>query len=307
MSLDQDTSNGNRTDNNNTGTMPTTEHGSSSPHTMLGDASPKEPAVASAPSPRPAVVPADPTADPGAAASDAEPDGPRKKREAKPCGVCGAQPGKYKCPRCAMPYCSVACNKQHKENHPPDAPKPEPTTTFTTANPNPNSTNTTPDDPYSILLDHRDTFTHLFTKYPSLAAELTRIQEKTLPPPLLPSSAPANNPNNTWSSNRHKSHPHHHNRNHNNTNNNTPQPWSRDIGLRRGAEALRRARTDPSDTGDGVREFCELVKLLLNRDREQRKLEGGERQGVNGIEKVRREVVAEERGLIERLLREEGG
>lgn len=98
MSLDQDASNGNRTDNN-TGTMPSADNGSSSPHTMLGDASPKEPA----PMPVPAVAPTDPTAEPGAAASDAEPDAPRAKREAKPCGVCGAQPGKYKCPRCAMP------------------------------------------------------------------------------------------------------------------------------------------------------------------------------------------------------------
>jgi len=76
--------------------------------------------------------------------------------------------------------------------------------------------------------------------------------------------------------------------------NRQPQPWTKEVGLRRGAEALRRARTDPSDTGDGVREFCEVVRYLLNQRRE-------------GVEKVREEVVAEETRVIERLLREEGG
>lgn len=77
-------------------------------------------------------------------------------------------------------------------------------------------------------------------------------------------------------------------------NNRQQQPWTKDVGLRNGAEALRRARTDPSDTGDGVREFCELVKFLLNKKRES-------------IEKVREEVAAEEARHIERLMREEGG
>lgn len=43
---------------------------------------------------------ADPAADLGA---DAEPSPPRKRPEPKLCGVCGTQPGKYKCPRCSMP------------------------------------------------------------------------------------------------------------------------------------------------------------------------------------------------------------
>ena len=67
------------------------------------------------------------------------------------------------------------------------------------------------------------------------------------------------------------------------------------MGLRRGAEALRKARTDPSDTGDGVREFCDLVRLLLGR-------------GKGDAERaVQEEVAAEEARVIERLMREEGG
>lgn len=83
-----------------------------------------------------------------------------------------------------------------------------------------------------------------------------------------------------------------------NNNKNKQIPWTRDVGLRKGAAALRKARTDPSETGDGVREFCELVLFLLSKQKEGR---------AEVVDKVREEVVAEEMGVIERLLREEGG
>lgn len=40
------------------------------------------------------------------------------KREKKTigCGVCGIDDGKYKCPKCRLPYCSVKCCKEHKLN-----------------------------------------------------------------------------------------------------------------------------------------------------------------------------------------------
>eukprot|EP00555_Chaetoceros_dichaeta_P003230 CAMPEP_0198250540 /NCGR_PEP_ID=MMETSP1447-20131203/1690_1 /TAXON_ID=420782 /ORGANISM="Chaetoceros dichaeta, Strain CCMP1751" /LENGTH=245 /DNA_ID=CAMNT_0043935387 /DNA_START=24 /DNA_END=761 /DNA_ORIENTATION=+ len=31
------------------------------------------------------------------------------------CGVCGNDDGKYKCPKCRVPYCSVNCCKEHKK------------------------------------------------------------------------------------------------------------------------------------------------------------------------------------------------
>jgi len=72
-------------------TMPT--HDSPVPQpAMLGAVSP-EPTAPSA---------ADPAADPELS-SNAEPSPPRKKPEPKLCGVCGTEPGKYKCPRCSMP------------------------------------------------------------------------------------------------------------------------------------------------------------------------------------------------------------
>ncbi|KAF2866172.1 hypothetical protein BDV95DRAFT_505772 [Massariosphaeria phaeospora] len=34
------------------------------------------------------------------------------------CGVCNSEPKKYKCPTCSVPYCSIACFKEHKITHP---------------------------------------------------------------------------------------------------------------------------------------------------------------------------------------------
>ncbi|KAH6850878.1 hypothetical protein B0I37DRAFT_123567 [Chaetomium sp. MPI-CAGE-AT-0009] len=269
MTLGQDGANG-------IGAMPTAENGSPVPPSLMLDVLSPE---------RTAPRVADPVANPGSG-SDAEPSSPPRKPEPKLCGVCGAQPGKYKCPRCSMPYCSVACNKSHKENHPPDAPKPDQLPPATQPQPDPAQ-----DDPYSILLEHRDAFKHLLTRYPSLATELVRIQETTLPP--------ADNPNPSYglgavTANTGRNRQHSGGREPANSSRNRQQPWTKDVGLRKGAEALRKARTDPTDTGDGVREFCDLVKFLLNKKRE-------------GIERVREEVAAEEAKYIERLLREEGG
>ena len=36
------------------------------------------------------------------------------KIEAETCSVCKENPSKYRCPGCAAPYCSLACNKAHK-------------------------------------------------------------------------------------------------------------------------------------------------------------------------------------------------
>ncbi|KAL2130761.1 hypothetical protein VTI74DRAFT_5979 [Chaetomium olivicolor] len=246
-------------------------------------------------SPEPATFrTADPFADAG---SDSMPSGPPKKPEPKLCGVCGTQPGKYKCPRpgCLLPYCSVACNKQHKENHPADPPQPPPSSTTP-----PNNTTAPPpnDDPYSILLDHRAAFQRLFERYPSLPGELSRIQETTLPP-----SDTANN--STPLSHFTSSIPGLGNMA--NTSRSRNQPWTRDVGLRRGAEALRRARTNPSETGDGVREFCELVLHLLGQQKNKDGAASGKGAEEGVLGRVREVVVGEERGVIERLLREEGG
>ncbi|KAL2265471.1 hypothetical protein VTJ83DRAFT_6571 [Remersonia thermophila] len=223
---------------------------------------------------------------------DSEPSPPPPKRpEPKLCGVCNAQPAKYKCPRCTLPYCSVPCSKQHKENHPPDPPKPAAPTT----NPSPPTdqpSQSADNDPYSILLDHRRAFEHLFARYPSLPATLSRIHEATLPPSESTPPSRLAGPGRFHNRHGQPQQPQHHHHHHHQQQ--QQQPWTMEAGLRKGAEALRKARTDPTETGDGVREFCELVRHLLNQKRE-------------GVEKVREEVAAEEARIVEMLLREEGG
>ncbi|KAK3315048.1 hypothetical protein B0H66DRAFT_332015 [Apodospora peruviana] len=81
------------------------------------------------------------------------------KRQARVCDICEENQGKYKCPKCPLTYCSVACNKLHKANHPPDqpqAPKPQVNRAATAADDNAaGSTDQDDDDPWAILEDSR--------------------------------------------------------------------------------------------------------------------------------------------------------
>lgn len=179
-----------------------------------------------------------------------------------------------------FPSCSVACNRIHKENHPPTEPAPKPALRPPAAA----DRNPKKDDPYSVLLEHRSELDRLFRKHPNLEDELARIHVATLPPPsdsgagggvggaALPWKARVPGKANK-------------------------EPWTRDVGLRTGAEALRKARTDPGDAGDAVREYCELVLHLLS----------GSGVGDDAATVVRREVAAEEAKTVERLLAEEIG
>lgn len=67
--------------------------------------------------------------------------------------------------------------------------------------------------------------------------------------------------------------------------------------MRKGAAALKKARMDPSEDGDAVREYCELVLHLLSTSRERRESEA--------LEAVRRETADEERGVIKNLIKME--
>ncbi|KAL1878559.1 hypothetical protein VTK73DRAFT_7824 [Phialemonium thermophilum] len=188
---------------------------------------------------------------------------------ARVCGICNEADGKYKCPRCFMPYCSVACNRAHKENHPSDEVRQE-------QGPAEPRMGRHDDDPYRVLLEHSSEFKRLFMKYPDLEAELGRIQRTTLPP------RDDNTPKNglPW---KLKS-----------SGNKRKEPWSQEVGLRTGAAALRKARMDPGETGDGVREYCELVLHLLSTTGKS-----------DATTFVRREVAVEETKTIQRLLSEE--
>ncbi|KAL2753709.1 hypothetical protein ACRALDRAFT_2110395 [Sodiomyces alcalophilus JCM 7366] len=204
--------------------------------------------------------------------------------QARLCGICNTNPGKYKCPRCALPFCSVPCNKIHRENHPPD---PEPESKPSDPGPPPvpaavtegaSSSSNQPNNPFSVL-DDSEQLRYLFRRYPNLPQQLLAINAATEPPPeaqpstlkeaILAKAAAANNPKHTQ--------------------------WNHDVGIRKGKEALRKARKAEGDAGEGVREFSELIVHLIS-------------QGTQGEEAdsvLRNQVAQRDADLIKRLLEEE--
>lgn len=177
----------------------------------------------------------------------------------------------------------MVCFRTHKENHPPDLPKPTPIpiAAAKTAATNQNKTRKRK-HPFSVL-DESPELDRLFKKYPFLPARLNRIHAETLQPkdeqqqlgrgglPWNLSQIPGEQ------SKRPK--------------------WSHDTGLKRGKKALRKARCDPSEVGDAVREYCELVLFLLARE----KSADGDVRDI-----VRKQVTQMDVKLIEKLIEEEG-
>ncbi|KAE8848103.1 hypothetical protein PTNB73_01945 [Pyrenophora teres f. teres] len=104
------------------------------------------------------------------------------------CGVCATEPKKYKCPTCALPYCSLTCFKTHKPTHsdPSTTSEPTPTTTSPTL-PQP----TQPPTPKPRYLKQRPDFSLLATNpkfqsllktHPVLFPSLQRVYAKTIQP-----------------------------------------------------------------------------------------------------------------------------
>ncbi|EGY15628.1 hypothetical protein VD0002_g9657 [Verticillium dahliae] len=164
------------------------------------------------------------------------------------CGVCNEKPGKYKCTRCSLPFCSVPCNKFHRENHPPDSepasPGPEPTPAAAPAVEG-------PPNPFRTL-SNSDQLRYLFRRYPNLADQLLAIGAKADPPPgeappttfsqVMAARAAA-----AAASGKHQK----------------KEQWNHDVGIRKGKEALRAARKIEGEAGEGVREYTELVLHLV--------------------------------------------
>ncbi|RSM18780.1 hypothetical protein CDV31_002298 [Fusarium ambrosium] len=224
-----------------------------------------------------AAQPANETSVPVAGAQDAA--GATTSSDATPpkpslCGVCNVNPPKYKCPRCYLPYCSVACNKTHRENHPPDpepAPKPE--------QPQPHQQPSEPQQPFDPsnpfrALESSEKLRQLFRKYPHLPEQLLRIHAATLPPPETKSAIPASLLKGLPPK---------------------KETWNHDIGIQNGKEALRKARRADGEEGDAIREYTELILHLMNTD--------GAETDVGDI--LRQQLAQEDTKLIERLMAQE--
>ncbi|KAF2470752.1 uncharacterized protein BDR25DRAFT_369199 [Lindgomyces ingoldianus] len=110
------------------------------------------------------------------------------------CGICNTEPKKYKCPTCAIPYCSLACFKIHKPTHPDISPStPNPTLHPTPlVIPDP-----PPPPPVPKYIKQRKDFSQFASKpqyqellrtHPTLLSSLQRIYAATIEP------RPADNP-----------------------------------------------------------------------------------------------------------------
>ncbi|CAN8103613.1 unnamed protein product [Discula destructiva] len=212
------------------------------------------------------------------------PGEPPPKPQQKPsCGICEKVEAKYKCPRCQIPYCSVACFRPHKENHPADPPKPAPAPAAATETAADQNKTRKRKHPFSVL-DNSPELDRLFKKYPRLPSKLTHIHATTLPPKdeQQHQSGRGGLPWNLSQAPGYQS--------------KVPK-WSHDTGLQRGKKALRKARTDPGEDGDAVREYCELVLYLLAKEEDTE---------VDITDLMRKQATQEDVKLIEKLIEAEG-
>lgn len=193
------------------------------------------------------------------------------------CGICEVNPPKYKCPRCRLPYCSVACNKIHRENHPPD---PEPATIPAAPQSALSRSQATslsqlpdPSNPFQAL-ESSEKLRLLFRKYPGLPDQLRKIDAATLPPPEAMPAIPASLLKGLPPK---------------------QEAWNHDIGIQNGKEALRKARRADGEQGDAIREYSELILHLMNAESAQ--------ADVDNI--IRQKMAQEDTKLIERLMAQE--
>lgn len=186
-----------------------------------------------------------------------------------------------------VPSCSVVCFRTHKVNHPPDPPKPAlPPKAAAAESIGDRLQSRKREHPFSVLDDCPE-LDRLFKKYPRLPSKLTRIHTATLPPKdeQQQQQQQPGRGGLPWSLNQAPGYQ-------------SKKPrWSHDTGLKRGKEALRKARTDPGEDGDAVREYCELVLYLLSKKKDAE---------IDVTDLVRQQVNQEDVKLIETLIEAEG-
>ncbi|KAI1106750.1 hypothetical protein F4804DRAFT_329945 [Jackrogersella minutella] len=181
----------------------------------------------------------------------------------RPCLICEAAEGKYKCAQCNLYTCSLTCFQEHRDNHPSEESSMNPTEDAPTApvdgaaSPvqSQASSHTEEGDATQTATFERaeiadlPEYKTLTQKYPNLERLLWNIAAATDPPT---SHGDSNERNNTPSGS---------NQGYRKTN----KPWTKDLGYEKGIEVLRRTRDNPGDDRDALREYCELVRLYTAR------------------------------------------
>ncbi|KFY58093.1 hypothetical protein V497_05025, partial [Pseudogymnoascus sp. VKM F-4516 (FW-969)] len=113
---------------------------------------------------------------------------PKASLSSKVCGVCNDQQAKYKCSRCEIPYCSVACATLHRavpceapvaRSLTPPAAEPAPQNG---TRPLPGTVAGSSQGNIFSVLESSQKLQALFIMYPRLRAQLRDVYNATLPP-----------------------------------------------------------------------------------------------------------------------------
>ncbi|KAI1266229.1 hypothetical protein F5Y18DRAFT_24106 [Xylariaceae sp. FL1019] len=186
-----------------------------------------------------------------------------------PCLICKAVEGKYKCPRCESYTCSVACSREHRDNHPTVEEKPTPTPT-PTLGPQPTTIDLTSSDPepsmrMSDIVDTPE-YARLIQQYPTLEKALWDIAKAT-DPPKPGQQLPGKN-----------------------------GIWTKEVGMSKAVSLVQRYKASPGDVRDAVREFSLLVGMYKQRilkNEEERKER--EKEKASDDVRVLRKLIQEEK------------
>ncbi|KAI2625499.1 hypothetical protein GGS21DRAFT_493547 [Xylaria nigripes] len=181
------------------------------------------------------------------------------------CFICNTVEGKYRCPRCDAYTCSVACSREHRDNHPVVEAESKPLVGSDVATATP-VTLSDRQGPVK-LSDIADTpeYKTLLQRYPDLEKYLWSIATATDPPKSSQGNIVS-----------HK----------------TTQPWTQEVGMTNAVNLIQSIKASPGDVRDAVREFSELVSIFKTRIQAQ-----GDRS--------RKDRAEEDAQIISSLLREE--
>ncbi|KAI1340127.1 hypothetical protein F5Y15DRAFT_381528 [Xylariaceae sp. FL0016] len=193
------------------------------------------------------------------------------------CLICESVEGKYKCPRCNEYTCSMACSREHRDNHPAVEPakenKPQmppshegnPVDTALAQQHDPNSMSAIADMPeYHALIE----------RYPMLPQHLSMVAAATDPSAMTGVGV---DPKYRGRPGFRPSKP--------------PQVWTKEVGLENGVKVLQECKASPDDISEAMREFATLVHIFKER---------------RDTETSRRQKLEEDAKAIGSLIKEEG-